>query len=99
MLAFTSDAKDRWSAQWLTGDGYAKFWPQAVRETTRKGGNGDLELEVEKQDDRAMIRVTALDDGGGFRNRIDAGVRVVAPSGQTGLVDLHQSGPGLYERS
>ena len=43
-LAFTSDVKDRWSAEWLTWDGYAKFWPQVVRETMRRGDNGELTL-------------------------------------------------------
>ncbi len=98
-LAFTSDVKDRWSAQWLTWEGYAQFWPQVVRETMRRGGNGELDLVVEKRDEEALIRVTALDEAGGFRDRIDATVRVVTPSGGAADVPLHQTGPGAYEGS
>src|SRR5262249_11574892 len=29
--AFTSDAKARWAAEWLTWPGYSKFWAQVVR--------------------------------------------------------------------
>ncbi len=96
-LAFTSDVKDRWSAEWLTWDGYAKLWPQVVRETMRRGDNGQLDFVIEKNDDEAMISVRALNDDGSFLNELDAEVRVVAPSGNASVVELRQSGPGFYE--
>ena len=34
--AFTSDAKSRWAAEWITWEGYSKFWTQVVRQTMRK---------------------------------------------------------------
>ena len=96
-LAFTSDVKDRWSAEWLTWDGYAKFWPQVVRETMRRGDNGELDFVIEKNDDEAMISVSALNDDGSFLNELDAEVRVVSPAGNASVVELRQSGPGFYE--
>jgi uncharacterized membrane protein len=35
-VAFTSDAKSRWAAEWLTWPGYSKFWAQLVRHAMRK---------------------------------------------------------------
>src|ERR1051326_3369226 len=32
-VAFTSDAKNRWAAQWINWPSYAKFWAQVVRWT------------------------------------------------------------------
>ena len=34
--AFTSDAKSRWAAEWLTWPGYGKFWTQVVRQINAK---------------------------------------------------------------
>lgn len=95
-VAFTSDVKDRWSAEWLPWDGYRQFWPQLVRETMRRNDNGELDLVVEKKDDTAMITVRALEDDGSFLNELDAELRAVDPAGNASIVPLRQSGPGFY---
>ena len=33
--AFTSDAKSRWAAEWMTWEGFGKFWTQVIRQTMR----------------------------------------------------------------
>jgi hypothetical protein len=35
-LAFTSDAKSRWAAQWVGWNGFGPFWAQALRWTLKK---------------------------------------------------------------
>jgi len=96
-VAFTSDVKDRWSAEWLAWEGYSQFWPQLLRETMRRSDNGELDLVIEKKNGEALISVAALDEDGSFVNELDAEVRVVGPDGNTTSVRLHQSGPGFYE--
>ena len=96
-VAFTSDVKNRWAAEWLAWDGYGKFWPQMVRETMRRRDDENIDLRIEKEDDEAHIVITAFDDEGGFRNELDSQVRVVDPRQNASVIDVHQSGPGTYE--
>ena len=35
-VAFTSDAKARWAAEWLTWPQFGQFWAQVVRHALRK---------------------------------------------------------------
>jgi hypothetical protein len=45
VAAWTSDAGGRWSAEWTTWAGYARFWTQLVRSTARASGDrSPLEL-------------------------------------------------------
>ena len=96
-VAFTSDVKNRWAAEWLTWDGYGKFWPQLVRETMRRRDDENIDLQIDKEDDEAHIVITAFDDEGGFRNELDSQIRVVDPRQDASVIDIHQSGPGTYE--
>ena len=96
-VAFTSDVKNRWAAEWLTWDGYGKFWPQMVRETMRRRDDENIDLRIEKEGDEAHIVITAFDDEGGFRNGLDSQIRVVDPRQNAYVIDVHQSGPGTYE--
>ena len=40
--AFTSDAKNRWAADWLTWPGYGKFWAQLVRGLMRRSDESNF---------------------------------------------------------
>ncbi len=44
--AFTSDAKSRWAAEWLTWPGYGKFWTQVVRQTMRKNDTRGIQVAM-----------------------------------------------------
>jgi uncharacterized membrane protein/uncharacterized protein YegL len=96
-VAFTSDVKDRWAVEWLGWDGYAKLWPQLVRETMRRGESGDLDLEIEREGRAARVRVTSYDRQGGFGTGPDPDLRVVDPDGNPVAADLHASGPGTWQ--
>ena len=96
-VAFTSDVKDRWAADWLSWAGYGKFWPQLVRETMRRQENGEFDLRIEKDGDEARISITALEDDGGFRNELNSQIRVLDPQQNVSVLDVYQTGPGTYE--
>jgi uncharacterized membrane protein len=46
-VAFTSDAKSRWAAEWLTWPGYSKFWAQVIRHAMRKQEARGIVVQVE----------------------------------------------------
>jgi len=94
---FTSDAKNRWAADWLGWPGYGKFWSQLVRETMRRDAGEDVNFEAVRDGANAVIRLTALDAAGGFRNELRPRVKVTLPDGKTRAIELSQAGPGRYE--
>src|SRR5205814_4189691 len=46
-VVFTSDVKDRWAVDWLSWNGYSKFWAQTIRESMRRQNESDFEVRVE----------------------------------------------------
>ncbi len=96
-VAFTSDVKDRWAAEWLDWDGYSKLWPQLVRETMRRKDDGQLDLKIDKVGELARISITALEEDGSFREQLTSQLSVVDPQQNVSIVNLRHSGPGSYE--
>jgi hypothetical protein len=94
---FTSDVKNRWAADWLTWDGYGKFWSQLVRETMRRDGGGELEFVVERVGDEALITVSALTEEGTYRTDLDPQLRLVGPGGERVPLSFQQVGPGTFQ--
>ena len=45
-VAFLSDAKNRWAADWLTWPGYARFWGQLVRDCARRADRAGIQWSV-----------------------------------------------------
>ena len=96
-VAFTSDFKDRWGAEWLRWDSYGKFWSQLVRETMRVPENDDFDFQVERASDQAKITISAIQADGQFRNQLQPVVRVVAPDESVSDINVNQVGPGFHE--
>ena len=94
---FTSDVKNRWAVDWLTWDGYGKFWSQLVRETMRRDGGGELEFVVERVGDEALITVSALTEEGAYRTDLDPQLRLVGPGGEGVPLSFQQVGPGTFQ--
>ena len=94
---FTSDVKNRWAVDWLTWDGYGKFWSQLVRETMRRDGGGELEFVVERVGDEALITVSALTEEGAYRTDLDPQLRLVGPGEAAVPLSFEQVGPGTFQ--
>ena len=95
--AFMSDVKDRWAADWLSWNGYSKFWSQLVRETMRRHDDDAFDFRVQRDGDSALISIDAIDKSGRFRNAANTEVRVVDPQQRVSVVQIPQVGPGSYE--
>src|SRR5260370_6101146 len=67
-VAFTSDAKSRWSAEWLSWPGYSKFWAQVVRQAMRKSDAQGLFGQTGQKDGKASGRRAALGPDGRVLN-------------------------------
>lgn len=59
-VAFTSDAKARWAADWLEWAGYGKFWTQLVRDTMRKSTISNFQSQIDIEKGIAHLSIDAL---------------------------------------
>jgi Ca-activated chloride channel homolog len=96
-VAFTSDAKARWSKLWLNWDKYRQFWSQIGQWSMRKLENADLTPEVSMDKGEGLLNVEALDRQGNYRNFLNLNAIVTSPKGDPVRVRLEQTGPGHYE--
>jgi uncharacterized membrane protein len=97
-VAFTSDAKGRWSDAWLRWDGYAPFWAGVVRWAARGHETaGRLRAGVSVSEGRLRVAADYVDSEGSFVNGATPKTVVVGPDGFRAEVPLAQVGPGRYE--
>lgn len=94
--AFTSDAKTRWAAEWMTWPGYGKFWTQVVRQTMRKSDAKGIQVSVERTGDRAEVTVDAITETGQFLNEADVEATIIDPALHQQKLPLLQTAPGRY---
>ena len=102
-VAFMSDDRARWAAQWMGWPGYSKFWAQAVRYTLRPFAPSDYSTQVTMDGGRGHIIVDAIDPQGHYVNKLQLNARIATPmtGGLKGTAaeeqPIRQTGPGHYE--
>jgi uncharacterized membrane protein len=96
-VAFTSDAKNRWAAQWVDWGGYSKFWAQVVRWTIRSSAKTNFETNVEIVRRQGRVTVDALDRNGAFVNFLEMKGSVSSPTMKHLPLRMEQTAPGRYE--
>ncbi|MCE5229089.1 VWA domain-containing protein [bacterium] len=96
-VAFTSDAKDRWGAQWVTWNQYSKFWAQAVRWCLRPPNNPNYQVQMDIEGGKGKITIDAVDAAGNFKNFLDIKGKIISPDNKPLDVGLKQVSPGRYE--
>jgi hypothetical protein len=78
-VAFTSDAKSRWAAEWITWPGFGKFWTQVIRQAMRKSDAQGIAVDLDRDDNQTAISVDAVDALGQFLNESEVELTVVDP--------------------
>ncbi len=94
--AFTSDAKSRWAAEWLTWPGFGKFWTQLVRGLMRKSDQSSFQVTTSETGNRFELAIDAIKPDGTYRNQMPVSVNMIGPDGATQTVAAQQEGPGQY---
>ncbi|MBM3459947.1 MAG: VWA domain-containing protein, partial [Armatimonadetes bacterium] len=96
-VAFTSDAKNRWAAPWLTSSAmFSRFWAQTIRWTVRSTARADMDTQVEIQQRKGKVVVDVLDSAGDFVNLLDIRGSVAGQNVSSHL-RMDQTAPGRYE--
>ena len=95
-VAFTSDAKSRWGAEWLTWPGYSKFWAQVIRHAMRKNDVKGVIVDVKQERRRATVSLDAIDPSGKFLNQAVTEATIIDPQLGQKKIELKQTAPGRY---
>ncbi|MEM9657572.1 MAG: VWA domain-containing protein, partial [Planctomycetota bacterium] len=96
-VAFTSDAKSQWAAEWLTWPDFGRFWAQVIRNALRKSEAKGVSVEVVHRGESARVIVDSVDAAGRYVNEADTRMTVVQPGLDEQEVALEQTAPGRYE--
>ena len=100
-VAFTSDAKSRWAAEWLAWPGFSPFWAQVVRHAMRKQEVKGVYVEVRQDGEMADVRLDVVDQFGRFRNQTQTMLSVIGPElgAAEQTLPMPQVAPGKYAAS
>lgn len=96
-VAFTSDAQSRWAAEWLTWDGYSRFWAQVFRHCLRKKSESGFRFRVEQEDAGHRVVIDAVGPSGQFINQRTTELTVISPDLSPQTIPVRQTAPGRYE--
>jgi Ca-activated chloride channel homolog len=95
-VAFTSDAKSRWAAEWMTWPGYGKFWTQIVRQTMRKSDGRGISVALDRQGNDSRWSIDVANELGGFLNQAEVEMSVIDPQMKRETKTIPQMAPGRY---
>lgn len=96
-VAFTSDAQNRWAAEWVAWPEFGTFWSQVVRHAMRKSDAKGTFVEVKREGDKTKVVLDSVNDMGQFRNQADSNMTVIDPVLGKSNYALSQVAPGRYE--
>jgi Ca-activated chloride channel family protein len=95
-VAFLSDVKNRWSADWIDWTGYGQLWGQVVRDSIRRDSGAAFQWRVTREGREAVVALRMFDADGAYRNGLSPKVRIGSPDGQSAVRQLRQVAPGEY---
>lgn len=98
-LAWTSDVKNLWAAEWLRWTQYPQFWGQLIREHMRQKKRQQLDMKVELIDGVVKASIDAIGGDDRFQNGYEGKVTIIGPAPKVDktVVNLQQVAPGRYE--
>lgn len=99
VVAWTSDATNRWAASWLEWPDAVQFWTRLAKRSFPSPQDQSFQTQVSVEAGVAHVTVDAVGDGAtatGLRNFLPLRLDAVGPDGQTVSADLTQVAPGRY---
>lgn len=94
--AFTSDAKSRWAAEWLTWPEFGKFWAQVIRHVMRKSEAQGVFVDVQRRGPEVEVLLDAVNNNGVYLNQAATDLTVIDPQLGRQQLAMTQIAPGRY---
>ena len=95
-VAFTSDAKSRWAADWISWPQFGQFWAQLIRSVLRSSLNQGTETTIEFRGNAGSLALDCVNDVGQFLNSLKTDVQLIHPDLKVEKTSVRQIGPGRY---
>jgi Ca-activated chloride channel family protein len=103
VIAFMSDASDRWSARWVRWQSFGTLWPQMVRNISHRDQTVRAGVRPGNDDGQAIVYYDVLGEAGsssGESLSLPGGaphILVETPGQPSRVVPLEETAPGHYE--
>jgi Putative glutamine amidotransferase len=101
VMAWTSDADNRWSSQWVNWPDFGRFWAQVIERSARPPDDPNRQLNVSIEGSQARITLDAQtgadDPQRHYLNFLPTTATLVDPRGAPRQIALPQIAPGRYE--
>jgi Mg-chelatase subunit ChlD len=103
VVAFLSDARARWSADWVRWPGYGTLWPQMVRDVSHRDRTVRAGVRQGDREGESIVYYDVLGEDAGKKMTSAGGtaappqVMVTPPGESAHAVLLEETAPGHYE--
>jgi uncharacterized membrane protein/Mg-chelatase subunit ChlD len=97
VVAWTSDAKNRWATDWVGWPDFNRFWAQMVKRTLPAPVDRNTSITVTPDQGDVRITVDSSTDDKSYLNFLSTHAIVVRPDQTQSDVSLPQVAPGRYE--
>jgi Ca-activated chloride channel homolog len=102
VAAFLSDSRPRWSAGWVSWPSYGTFWPQMIRDMSRRDAVVRTRVRFSKDGSETTVAYDVSEGPGKtaatqLKSIGPLSVAVTAPDGSVHQVALHETAPDHYE--
>ncbi|HVA26000.1 MAG TPA: VWA domain-containing protein [Chloroflexota bacterium] len=98
VVAWTSDTKGQWAADWIAWPEFAKFWTQVIKRTLPGEIEQNLQTTIVSQGDKAQVTVDSQNADRQLQNFLTTKATVFAPGGaDKNVINLEQIAPGRYQ--
>jgi hypothetical protein len=101
VVAWTSDARNRWASRWLEWPDFGRFWAQVVKRTARPPEDPNRQVSVRLEGNQARITLDAQTGVEAaerrYLNFLPTTATLVDPRGAQQEIPIPQAAPGRYE--
>lgn len=96
-VAFTSDARNRWGAEWLLWEDYSQFWAQLIRFCRPTVSMESVRLDVQQIGRLFTITVDEASDGQRESTEASYSISIVGPNQETTDAEVSAVAPGMHQ--
>ena len=91
---FTSDAKNRWAANWVAWDGFDRFWANVARDLLPRSASVEATTRFDRATGEVVVSYRSADAAGAEEL---PEVYVLGPDGFRAVAQLERIAAGVYE--